>query len=329
MKKKIIIGIHGLGNKPTKGLLKEWWKKSIREGLKKNGHPKRFFKFKLVYWANYLHSKPLNPRIKDEKSLLYIKNPYAPAYSNGVTHTPSQLKKKSLDFLERTLDKLFFAENRFLNFDVISDFIIQRKFKDLDIYYRQDNEGKAKSARAAKELIRQELATTLKKHQGRDILLIAHSMGSIVAYDVLTQVVPEINIHTFMTIGSPLGLPVIMKKIFSDQNKDYKKEKKVATPENIAKSWVNFSDLDDKIALNYDLADDYKKNSHQVGPVDTIVGNDYEYQGAKNPHKSYGYLRAPEVAEVIHKFLSENKLTPFESLRNNLETFIRNIIKSK
>ena len=329
MKKKIIIGIHGLGNKPTKGLLKEWWKKSIREGLKKNGHPKRFFKFKLVYWANYLHSKPLNPRIKDEKSLLYIKNPYAPAYSNGVTHTPSQLKKKSLDFLERTLDKLFFAENRFLNFDVISDFIIQRKFKDLDIYYRQDNEGKAKSARAAKELIRQELATTLKKHQGRDILLIAHSMGSIVAYDVLTQVVPEINIHTFMTIGSPLGLPVIMKKIFSDQNKDYKKEKKVATPENIAKSWVNFSDLDDKIALNYDLADDYKKNSHQVGPVDTIVHNDYEYQGAKNPHKSYGYLRAPEVAEVIHKFLSENKLTPFESLRNNLETFIRNIIKSK
>ena len=31
----IIIGIHGLANKPNKKTLEDWWKKSILEGLKK------------------------------------------------------------------------------------------------------------------------------------------------------------------------------------------------------------------------------------------------------------------------------------------------------
>ena len=32
----IIIGIHGLANKPDKTTLSDWWEKSIREGLNKN-----------------------------------------------------------------------------------------------------------------------------------------------------------------------------------------------------------------------------------------------------------------------------------------------------
>ena len=29
----VIIGIHGLGNKPSPPLLAKWWKEAIREGL--------------------------------------------------------------------------------------------------------------------------------------------------------------------------------------------------------------------------------------------------------------------------------------------------------
>ena len=32
---KVIIGIHGLGNKPPKDILEKWWKLSIEEGFKK------------------------------------------------------------------------------------------------------------------------------------------------------------------------------------------------------------------------------------------------------------------------------------------------------
>jgi hypothetical protein len=327
MKKKIIIGIHGIGNKPPKRVLKKWWKKSIREGLKKIGHPRKFFKFELVYWAHYLHSKPLNPRIKDKDSPFYVEYPYAPADLNHVEYTPSWLRKKSLDILEKILDKIFLQEHRLINFDKISDFIIRSKFKDLNIYYDQDDATR-KTGLSAKEAIRQELAATLRKHKDKRILLIAHSMGSIIAYYVLTQEVPDVNIHTFLTIGSPLGLPAIMKKILAEQKIDLKKEKKIPTPRNIVKSWYNFSDLNDSVTLNYSLADDYKENSHHVSPKDVIVCNDYEYQGSKNPHKSYGYLRAPEVAEVIHQFLEGERPKPLVSLTKSLEELMKNITKA-
>ena len=57
---KIIIGIHGLGNKPPKTILTDWWKKSLIEGLKKFNYTSDF-KFELVYWADILHPIPLDP----------------------------------------------------------------------------------------------------------------------------------------------------------------------------------------------------------------------------------------------------------------------------
>nr|NIR53121.1 hypothetical protein [candidate division KSB1 bacterium]NIR73245.1 hypothetical protein [candidate division KSB1 bacterium]NIS28359.1 hypothetical protein [candidate division KSB1 bacterium]NIT75003.1 hypothetical protein [candidate division KSB1 bacterium]NIU29092.1 hypothetical protein [candidate division KSB1 bacterium] len=153
-----------------------------------------------------------------------------------------------------------------------------------------------------------------------------HSMGSIIAYDVLTDVASDVNIHTFMTLGSPLGSPAVMKKMlaeqYAEQTNDSESEKKLATPENIKKNWLNLSDLNDNVALNYDLADDFEPNSHGVGPKDVIVNNDYEYEGKKNPHKSYGYLRTPEVAEVIHEFLAEERPSLADILRDSWERFI-------
>ena len=66
MKKRIIIGIHGLGNKPPKRVLQAWWKKSIQDGLKRIGDTTTQFKFELVYWANILHTEALDPKIRDE-----------------------------------------------------------------------------------------------------------------------------------------------------------------------------------------------------------------------------------------------------------------------
>ena len=53
---KIIIGIHGLANKPEKEILEEWWKKSITEGLEKNcSINQQAFDFRMVFWANLLY----------------------------------------------------------------------------------------------------------------------------------------------------------------------------------------------------------------------------------------------------------------------------------
>jgi len=90
---KIIIGIHGLGNKPPKDLLKKWWVQSIKEGLKNIGRPGQKFNFELVYWADTLHPVPLNPDETDEDSDLYLSERYSPA-EYEIKNKPNGFKEK-------------------------------------------------------------------------------------------------------------------------------------------------------------------------------------------------------------------------------------------
>ena len=58
--KQIVIGIHGLGNKPPAPQLKKWWLKSIHDGLRAIGKESMKIPFELVYWADIINPEPLN-----------------------------------------------------------------------------------------------------------------------------------------------------------------------------------------------------------------------------------------------------------------------------
>ncbi|MFQ5651969.1 MAG: esterase/lipase family protein [bacterium] len=317
--KRVIIGIHGIGNKPPQPLLRHWWQNAICEGVDKCGLSLKHFKFEMVYWAHYLYSQPQDIREKNPENELHVSNPYVPAKTKHNTARPGWVRKKILDLVEVMMDEAFMTENRIFNFDRIGDYVIRKKFRDLDLYYQQHNFDLDHVGQYTRNLIREALARILKKYRRKEILLISHSMGTIIAYDVLTQLVPELKIHTLVTLGSPLGLPTIMKKIYSEQQRDVKTEKQLPTPENIQHAWFNFSDLNDHIAMNYNLADDFKKNSRGVGPQDIVVVNDYEYNGRRNHHKSFGYLRTPELAKVVYEFLSGEKVGPIDYLKHLVE----------
>ncbi len=298
---KIILGIHGLGNKPPKRLLGRWWRAAMEEGLRAIGHPRRLFQFRLVYWADFLHPKPLDSEVRDTKNPLYNDNPYIPA--GKVTEKKPSIREKVLDYVERQLYKVMLKEDMSLDYGSVTDIIIRRYFKDLDIYYSKQCRDKKNKLCQARDVIREDLSRVLKKYKRHEILLIAHSMGSIIAYDVLTQSVPDIRIHTLVTMGSPLGLPVVLKKILAEQRKKTQKNLIVQTPENIEETWYNFADSQDKVATKYNLSDDYKENSRHVRAIDILVHNDYAHEGKRNPHSVYGYLRTPEMARVIYNFL--------------------------
>jgi hypothetical protein len=303
---KIILGIHGLGNKPPYELLQRWWKQSICEGLSAIGYPRRFLKFQVVYWANFIHPQPLNPAETDKENPLYLEDPYIPAKDFSQKFT-KRIRKKVLDYLEKQLDKLLLNEDLSINFSVITDFIIHHFFNDLEVYYTKKREGDIQNGSSVNTSIRDQLLQTLKQYKKKDIMLIAHSMGSIIAYDVLIQNESDIEIDTLVTLGSPLGIPIIMKKIMTEQKMELDEDRKLRTPDNIRNKWYNFSDLNDKIALNYDLGDDYGTNISRVQPIDQIVYNNYEIRGERNPHKAYGYLRTPQVSRVIHNFLNQDR----------------------
>ena len=323
---KVIIGIHGLGNKPPEAVLKKWWQLALREGLKSIGHPGVFFNLELVYWADVFHPSPLDPQETDKKSDKYIEFPYVSA-TEFVSKPPNPLRRKFLDFLEKKLDKIFLNEDMSVKFNSISDLLIRHYFKDLDLYYQTQATDQSGQELAPKDIIRERLSRVLRKHRRDEILLLAHSMGSIIAYEILLQHEKELAVDTLVTCGSPLGQPLVMGKIAAECPHEKTKPVKLTTPENVNRHWFNLSDLEDKVAMNYNLADDFAPNSKKLSTTDLVVYNNYVYQGRRNPHKSYGYLRTSEMAKIVYEFLSRDRSRFGFWLSNRISEFSKRWFK--
>ncbi len=131
---KVIIGIHGLANKPEQKVLTDYWKKSITEGLKNVRVQNPRFNFVMVYWANYLYRYPMHDNQAYQFDKLYNSEPYLPAkrlkaYKEGWKDELRNLTGKTLgsgvDWFKRK-----FGVDRF------GDHILGAKLKDLDYYYQ-------------------------------------------------------------------------------------------------------------------------------------------------------------------------------------------------
>lgn len=304
--KKTIIAVHGLGNKPASHVLESWWTEAILEGLERIGKPRDTIPFQFVYWADVLHPVPLDETISKKNDPLFEPEPYTTALPGAPKIKPT-FKAKLYRYLAEQLDKVFLNEDMSINYKNITDRFIHRYFADLDKYYQDDLHSQDDPENSFKMRIQKRLYETLKKNRKNHVLLIAHSMGSIVAFDVLTSFSKQLNIDTFVTIGSPLGLPIIMARYFAEQKQRNKGILRPATPDCIWPSWYNLSDPEDRIAIDHTLNNDYAPNRLGTGVQDVSVCNDYQVNGARNAHKAYGYLRTPEMSQIIDEFLSRSR----------------------
>jgi hypothetical protein len=165
-----------------------------------------------------------------------------------------------------------------------------------------------------REVIIERLAETLKKHKRKKIFLVAHSMGSIIAYDAIRYYTPEIKIEILATIGSPLGQEYVVNKMQSETTHD--ESEKFVVPENIRLGWYNFADAEDQVAVNHHLAKIYKGNARGIKIKDILVHNYYKIPETRNPHKSYGYLRTPEFSDILYSFLTYRKFDLVRWIKN-------------
>lgn len=209
-----------------------------------------------------------------------------------------------LNFIEKYIDRLFLNKNLTEKFPGASAKIIENYFEELNTYYTDVCVSLQNEDCSAKAAIQAKLLKMLEVYAGYEILLIAHSMGSIIAFDVLTDPSVDCKINTFITMGSPLGIPPIVARNFEAQRALLPQLKKPEAPKCITTHWYNLSDRRDSIALDHTLRDDYGSNHNSVKAIDLLLRNDYKVNGELNPHKSFGYLRARETAAIIDVFLS-------------------------
>ena len=274
----VIIGIHGLANKPEAETLEGWWKDSILEGLERNqGRTSRTLSFESVYWADVMYGAPI-PDAENKEPYLKAKDPLK-TYKDGWW---DDLVAGLADAAATPLD----LAKRYFGFDGVADAVLRAKLDDLATYYEK---------RKIREKLRGLLRAALEKHKEKRIMVIAHSMGTIIAYDVLRALGredPARVVDHFVTIGSPLGLPHVKHKIYQENDL-------VRTP-SVVRRWTNFADRRDPVAADVHLSGDYAPNNRGVEVRDDLVINGYKSPAGKaNHHKSYGYLRAPEVSAAI------------------------------
>ncbi len=305
----VIVGIHGLANKPEESKLTAWWKKALDEGLDKNlGVANAAYDFKMVYWADLLYKYPTHFDETMNFDQLYSDESYIPAEVGALKEYKDGLKDairaKAQDLGGSIID---LAKEK-LDIDALANWVLGKTMKDLAFYYDEKRKIKDRKQeiRVARQVLMDELEGGLRPLAGERVMVIAHSMGTIIAYDALRNLGHAdhpVRVEDFITIGSPLGLPHVKANIYRERE-SYAGETAVRTPTIVTGRWINFADRKDPVAFDTHLKGDYDPNAAGIAVKDDLVSNDYVGTGGKsNHHKSYGYLRTPELSKAVAEFL--------------------------
>jgi surfactin synthase thioesterase subunit len=161
--------------------------------------------------------------------------------------------------------------------------------------YLQNRGGVAEDVR---EMLKAPLRKAAAAH--RPILLIGHSMGSVIAYESLWQLTHEgddaVSINLFVSMGSPLGQRFMQKRMLGAGQAGSGR-----FPGNIAE-WVNVTAIGDLTAVDPTLADDYAAMvdfglTRRIS--DYSLHNPFRLNGELNAHAEYGYLANVVTARII------------------------------
>jgi hypothetical protein len=157
------------------------------------------------------------------------------------------------------------------------------------------------------EAIRQCLIDELVQawEAGDRVLVIGHSLGSVIAYDSLWQLSRrdgrQDRIDLLLTLGSPLATRFIRKGL---QGADRRGPERY--PDNIDR-WVNVSARGEMVALHQRVRPFFAamQRAGLVRSVEDITGiyNHFRAGDELNVHKSYGYLNHQVVAGLIAGWL--------------------------
>jgi pimeloyl-ACP methyl ester carboxylesterase len=108
------------------------------------------------------------------------------------------------------------------------------------------------------------------RSEGRPVILVAHSLGAVVAYDYLSAREDTGLVERFVTIGSLVGAPDFRRLLIGDDGTD------TLTRPRSVKSWINIRNENDWFAAPISVGKDVLTSAPSDEP---------------DPHEMVGYLR--------------------------------------
>jgi hypothetical protein len=173
----------------------------------------------------------------------------------------------------------WFAEHYGLD-NAVVDIFLKTFLAEVVIYFDEDQAARRAGARA-------EVTAALDTHRPR--IVIAHSLGSVIAYECLWAD-PEIQLELLITVGSPLGMP----NVIFERLEPAVTNRQGARPPGVA-HWVNIADPADIVAIPRHLRKRFRKLD-----VDLEVS-----AGAFFTHKAQAYLSCAVVRDLVRTHLDQ------------------------
>lgn len=319
--KLTIVFVHGLAAKPPMTDLHRLWKKAFIENIRIDSislakeleaNPDIF---KSAYWANAIPN-----HIEDTADYVSGLNKDVNKVIGIRRRLKNQMHIKKDGWAKANIKKFGLSIVDALGSALtIKDNVIEKYMREVRLY-RNDQ--------FIAEQIRQPLEDILTKawDKNHKVVIISHSMGTFISYDVLwkfshrseekyTQYKNN-KVDYFITMGSPLGDDKLRDFMLIERWKNSAEstnleEQQRLYPLNI-KKWHNFSAYGDVVCHDSTLKDDffdgmkkYVKDYRSDALRDyTKLYNPFENtEGNKNPHKSYGYLIQPKLSQKFKEFM--------------------------
>lgn len=179
---------------------------------------------------------------------------------------------------------------------------VQSTDKEIRRYFNNTNNV----AREVRKLFKHALRPLLAQQE--PILVIGHSLGSVIAYDSLWELSHHEKLQgkvDFLTLGSPLGMHYVQKKLLGIGKKG-----ECSYP-TLIRHWINVSAEGDLAAVNTNLHDAFK-TMRELGLVESIedhcqgIYNFFRTNRGLNSHRSYGYLVNPAVGSIIAEWVKSS-----------------------
>ena len=306
-----ILMIHGRSFKPSKAKLQKLWYDALSVGFSRDSSIAKQAAFKnakkdFIYYgdiSNRFLKKALkkpNHNTDDSASRRQTLTDLRQFGIHQFTKTNyNKLPGKSA--AGEALADLFGGIAAFFR---VSDPLIEKIAPDMREYWNYDSQFGSD--------VRATVTAPLKRamDRGDKILIIGHSLGSIIAYDVLWKfsrmseyrpTYSNKNVDLLMTLGSPLADETVKRKV-----KGANASGKRKYPSNIRR-WINVAAEDDYISHDEKVRNDYRKMITPYGLVNSIedfrIYNLAVRNRTSNPHSSAGYLVHPKVIKIIADWL--------------------------
>jgi hypothetical protein len=157
--------------------------------------------------------------------------------------------------------------------------------------FNSSHSPRAGSSYKVRDEVRKRFVKDLGAVDGGPHVVVAHSLGSVIAYDCLKRVADTKTVDLLITIGTPLGMSEIQDKMKPEWSKDD------GYPGELPR-WVNVVDrLDPVCVADPIIANDYMRKKASV-VIDEVVAN-----GGVMRHPSGKYFRQAVVQEAVREGL--------------------------